>query len=87
MQLDRYRAQGLTCNAELAARDIETAARLTAGARRSIETNHEKLAMTARSVHRTIRVSRTIADLTGSDVVTQAHMDEALLLRLDDPKR
>lgn len=41
----------------------------------------ERLRLSARAVHRSIRVARTLADLAGEEHVTQAHLKEALGFR------
>lgn len=41
----------------------------------------ESLSLSARAVHRTLKVARTIADLDGSDGVTTVHIQEALAFR------
>jgi len=41
----------------------------------------EKQGLSARGFHRVLRVARTIADLAGSDSITQDHLAEALRLR------
>ena len=38
----------------------------------------ERLQLSARSLHRILRVARTIADLAGSDAITTPHLTEAL---------
>jgi magnesium chelatase family protein len=44
----------------------------------------ERFGLSARSCHRVLRVSRTIADLAGEDAIAPAHVAEALSLRILD---
>jgi Predicted ATPase with chaperone activity len=41
----------------------------------------EKLSLSARSFHRILRVSRTLADLAGDTVVTRGHVLQAIGFR------
>jgi magnesium chelatase family protein len=38
--------------------------------------------LTARGVHKVSRVARTVADLLGSETVTEEHVSDALCLRM-----
>jgi magnesium chelatase family protein len=49
--------------------------------RRLIAQARSKLALSARGVHRVMRVARTIADLEGSAALATTHLAEALQLR------
>ena len=43
-----------------------------------------RLGMSPRAFHRVLRLSRTIADLAGSDEITETHVAEAIGYRLLD---
>jgi len=50
-------------------------------ARVSLETARERLGLSARSLHKMLRVARTIADLAQARLITKEHMVEALSFR------
>ncbi len=64
--------------AALSATELETACALGASERRFLATALEKLGMSARAYHRTLRVALTIADLAGEARVGTGHLSEAL---------
>jgi magnesium chelatase family protein len=41
----------------------------------------ERVGLSARALHRILRVARTLADLDGCDAIAQAHLVEALSYR------
>ncbi len=79
-QLDR---QGCL-NAQLRPARLRQLAGLTAASRRTLERWGAQRGLTARGFHRAWRVARTAADLDGSDSIAEAHVLEALGLRLQD---
>jgi magnesium chelatase family protein len=66
------------CNARAPGRWLERHGHLHPAARALLTTAGEQLHLSARAFHRVLRVSRTIADLEGSDHVDTAHVAEAL---------
>lgn len=46
-----------------------------------IKTAMRQLRLTTRAYHRVLKLSRTIADLSGSEVINQVHLAEALQYR------
>ncbi|MGB2717173.1 MAG: YifB family Mg chelatase-like AAA ATPase [Vicinamibacterales bacterium] len=77
----RQFARGGRLNAQLQGRALRAHVALDAAGRRMLAKALEKLAMTARGFDRLLRISRTIADLEASDVVSAEHLAEALQFR------
>ena len=77
----RLGGRGIGTNAEMSARDIEECAHLQNEARALLQDSAQKLALSPRSLHRVIKVSRTIADLSDADTIECAHVLEALQYR------
>lgn len=68
-------------NAHLAPAELDAAVAATAGARLLLERAADRLALSARAVHRVLRVARTIADLAGECAVDAPAVAEALGFR------
>jgi magnesium chelatase family protein len=83
----RQSARGVSCNARIGDRELETLVRPTAGARQLIGRAVDRLALSARSARRILRVARTIADLEGVETVDDGAVAEALGHRSERPTR
>jgi magnesium chelatase family protein len=69
-------------NAELSPAQFEQFIPLDTDARRLLETCVDRLDLSVRTLHRALRVARTIADLAARDRVTATHLAEAISYRL-----
>ena len=79
IQAERYRfLKKADCNARLPEQDLDGYCLLDARAKRYLFGRLEKLQVSARSYSRILKVSRTIADLPGSEVVEMEHVAEAV---------
>lgn len=71
-------------NATLSGRRLQQACSLEGASEKMLAGAMEKLGLSARALHRILRVARTLADLDGADAVTQSHLVEALGYRQFD---
>lgn len=73
--------RALAQNSEMNSKDIEEYAHLGSDAQKILKEGAERLGLSARVYHRTIKLARTIADLGESDTILPEHVLEALRYR------
>jgi len=81
VQVQRLSAGKATCNSDMTAKDVGEFCRLTPRGREVLNTAMRQLHLSARAYHRVLKVSRTIADLDGADLIDTPHIAEALQYR------
>jgi magnesium chelatase family protein len=79
----RFSESRLSSNAEMGPVEVREFCQqfLDDAAKSLLRTAVNQLALSARAFHRLLKVSRTVADLTGAEIVTAAHVAEALQYR------
>jgi len=82
LSLARLKDRGITTNANMSSRDIEDTILLSEEVKDLLKLSSAKLNLSPRSYHRLIKVSRTIADLAGSEHIAPTHVYEALQYRV-----
>jgi magnesium chelatase family protein len=80
-QHNRYKTEGLFCNAQLRPRQLKRHCEIGDDSRRLIELAMTRLGLSARAYHRILKVARTIADLDDQDRLSPAHVSEAIQYR------
>ena len=80
-QQARYAGTGISCNAQLTAALQQEFCQLTPAADRLMRMAFERMSLSARAWGRVLKVSRTIADLDGDDMIDVSHVSEAIQYR------
>ncbi len=81
IQLARFQKRNLHANAQMGTRDIKKYCAVKPEAEKLLEVAINKLGLSARAYSRVLKVSRTIADLEGSEDIQPSHVSEAIQYR------
>ncbi|MDP2632023.1 MAG: YifB family Mg chelatase-like AAA ATPase [Candidatus Uhrbacteria bacterium] len=81
LQRDRFAGSGISMNSELRSKLLREYCQLDAEGLEIIKTAMERFRLSARAYTRVLKVSRTIADLEGTESITTSHLAEALNYR------
>jgi len=83
-QRRRYEGMNIANNARLSPRETERFCRLDGTCSRLMEAAFARYSLSARSYHRILRTSRTIADIEGCEAIREEHLLEALSYRMPE---
>lgn len=86
-QLERFQADGTRSNGDMTTTELQRHCHLDTRGERMLRDAVQRLGLSARAYHRVLRVSRTIADLAGSDAIAGGHVAEAVQYRSLDRTR
>ncbi len=86
IQRARYAGERIACNARLGPGTLDKYCQLSEKTRAIMNAASEKMGLSNRAYTRVLKVSRTIADLAGSEEISAAHVSEALQYRMIDAK-
>jgi len=81
LQHRRYSDASVSCNAHIGSSQLQEFCSLSSECEKLMRNAYSKLAMTARSYDRILRVARTIADLDDAENIGPAHLAEAIQYR------
>lgn len=81
IQENRYSKLKIKTNAELSSKDLVKTVPLSEKVKELLNESAKKLDLSARSYHRIIKLARTIADLEGTESISENHILEALQYR------
>ena len=86
IQQKRYQNEKICFNGELSGKQIRKYCVLTENALQMAQNAFELMELSARSYHRILKVSRTIADMEGEELIHTRHVAEALTYKAFDKK-
>ena len=82
IQAERYKGnESIHCNAQMSNRLVHEACKINAAGEKLLKTAMERIGLSARAYDRILKVSRTIADLAGSEEIKIEHLAEAIQYR------
>lgn len=82
IQTERFKDDPtIFANGDIGAGDVQEHCVMTAEARQVLELSVRRMQLSARSYHRVLKLSRTVADLGGCDKIEVPHVSEALQYR------
>lgn len=86
IQRRRFEGTDISCNAKMTPRMTRELCVLDEEAKSLLKLSFEKLGLSARAYDKILRISRTIADLEGSELICSAHIAQAVQYRSLDRK-
>lgn len=81
IQVKRFQGSKISCNAGMGHRHIRAMCQMAPEGQALLQQAFEKMNLSARSFDRISKVARTIADLAGEDIISAAHVAEAISFR------
>jgi magnesium chelatase family protein len=84
IQHGRFKNTALFSNSEINYKNIDKWCPLTADAQDFLERSVQSKKLSLRSYHKIKKLGRTIADLTGSEIIQQPHIAEAVSLKINE---
>lgn len=80
-QLQRFAGTKLTCNAEMGPAEVRDCCEVEPSAEKLLKAAMQQLHLSARAFHPVLKLARTIADLSESEVIAANHVAEAIQYR------
>ena len=84
VQQKRFAGTGISCNARITPATIHEFCRMTDEASKVLQMAFDRLKLSGRAYDRIVKVSRTVADLDGDEIISSQHIMEAIHYRTLD---
>ncbi len=86
IQIERFKDKDISCNAKISSKYMSEFCVLSDKATETLKRVFDNLSLSARAYDKILKVSRTIADLSGSEIIENIHISEAIQYRTLDKK-
>ncbi|MDE5577822.1 MAG: YifB family Mg chelatase-like AAA ATPase [Oscillospiraceae bacterium] len=86
LQNRRFAGTGISCNAKITPELLPQVCEMTDAARDTLKNVFERMGLSARAYDRILKVARTIADMSGSEIIDKPHIAQAVQFRSLDRK-
>lgn len=86
IQKERLKSVGLLSNSQIPSHILSSVCELTEDAKDILQMAFDKMGLSARGYDKILKISRTIADLAGSEIIDKSHICEAIQYRSLDRK-
>lgn len=86
IQKERLKSVGLLSNSQIPSHILSSVCELTEDAKNILQMAFDKMGLSARGYDKILKISRTIADLAGSEIIDKNHICEAIQYRSLDRK-
>ncbi len=80
-QLQYFAQKKLICNAEMGLAEVHDFCEVEPAGQKLLKAAMQRLHLSARAFHRVLKLARTIADLSDSEVIATNHLAEAIQYR------
>lgn len=86
IQQQRFDGTDVSCNARMSSKMLDLYCPMTDDAKAILKSAFERLDMSARTYDRILKVARTVADIDNSEIISSAHILQAIRFRSLDRK-
>lgn len=86
IQNERFKNTGINCNANIPPNLLRKYCKMSEAADKFVGNAFDKLGLSARAYDRILKVARTIADLSGNEIIEKNHVSAAIQFRSLDRK-
>jgi len=87
IQDERFKEHGIHCNGQMKSRHIKKYCCLKPSSRQILQMAVDRMGFSARACNRILKISRTLADMSGDSEISPVHITEAIQYRSQDRKK